>query len=99
MGDILMVKRGPKKEFFIACKLFMFGYKLKLFDMRNAILLSQFDVAEVQLIYKSKLPASQRKKITCSRDAYDLLLKNWNSDTVEYCEEFKILLMNRSNAG
>jgi hypothetical protein len=32
--------------------------------MRNAILLSQFDVAEVQLIYKSKLPASQRKKIT-----------------------------------
>jgi len=66
--------------------------------MKNAILLSQFDVAEVQLIYKSKLPASQRKKITFSRDAYDLLLKNWNSDTVEYCEEFKILLMNRSNA-
>jgi DNA repair protein RadC len=66
--------------------------------MKNAILLSQFDVAEVQLIYKSKLPASQRKKITCSRDAYDLLLKNWNSDTVEYCEEFKILLLNRSNA-
>jgi DNA repair protein RadC len=66
--------------------------------MKNAILLSQFDVAEVQLIYKSKLPASQRKKITCSRDAYDLLLKNWNTDTVEYCEEFKVLLLNRSNA-
>jgi hypothetical protein len=66
--------------------------------MKNAILLSQFDVAEVQLIYKSKLPASQRKKITCSRDAYDLLLKNWNPDTVEHCEEFKILLLNRSNA-
>ena len=32
--------------------------------MKNAILLSQFDVAEAQLIYKSKLPASQRKKIT-----------------------------------
>jgi DNA repair protein RadC len=66
--------------------------------MKNSILLSQFDVAEVQLIYKSKLPASQRVKISSSRDAYDLLLKNWNSDTVEYCEEFKILLMNRSNA-
>jgi hypothetical protein len=32
--------------------------------MRNAILLSQFDVAELQLISKSKLQASQRKKIT-----------------------------------
>jgi DNA repair protein RadC len=66
--------------------------------MKNAIQLSQFDVAEVQLIYKSKVPASRRVKISCSKDAYDLLLKNWNSETLEYFEEFKVLLLNRSNA-
>ena len=66
--------------------------------MKNAIQLSMFDVAEVQLIYKSKVPPSQRRKISCSRDANDLLKENWNSDTLEHCEEFKILLMNRSNA-
>ena len=66
--------------------------------MKNAIQLSMFGVAEVQLIYKSKVPASQRRKISCSRDANDLLKENWNSDTLEHCEEFKILLLTRSNS-
>lgn len=66
--------------------------------MKNAIQLSMFGVAEVQLIYKSKVPASQRRKISCSRDAKDLFKENWNSDTLEHCEEFKMLLLTRSNA-
>ena len=66
--------------------------------MKNTIQLSMFNVAEVQLIYKSKVPASQRRKITSSRDANDLLKENWNLDTLEYSEEFKVLLLNRSNA-
>ena len=57
-----------------------------------------FNVAEVQLIYKSKVPASQRRKITSSRDANDLLKENWNHDTLEHSEEFKVLLLNLSNA-
>jgi len=66
--------------------------------MKTPDLFSQTEIAEVQLIYRSKVPASQRVKISCSRDAYDLLLKSWDSDTLEYVEEFKMLLMNRSNA-
>ena len=66
--------------------------------MKNAILLSEFNVSEVELVYKSKVPASQRRKITCSKDAYELLLKYWNPDTLEYVEEFKVLLLNRANA-
>ncbi|MCE5345396.1 MAG: JAB domain-containing protein [Bacteroidales bacterium] len=66
--------------------------------MKNAIQLSMFGVAEVELRYKSKVPASQRRKISCSRDVFTLLKENWNSDTVEYVEEFKVLLMNRANA-
>lgn len=66
--------------------------------MKTAVLLSEFNVSEVHLIYKSKIPPSQRRKISCSRDAFNIFNENWNPDTLEYCEEFKILLMNRSNA-
>jgi DNA repair protein RadC len=66
--------------------------------MKPTILLSELDVSEVQLIYKSKVPASQRKKISCSKDAFNLFNENWNPETIEHVEEFKLLLMNRSNA-
>jgi DNA repair protein RadC len=58
----------------------------------------QTKIAEVQLIYKSKVKASDRKKITCSRDAYKIFMEYWNPDIIKFIEEFKILLMNRSNA-
>lgn len=59
---------------------------------------SQITVSEVQLTYKNKVKASDRKKITCSRDAYQVFIDNWNPEIIEFVEEFKILLMNRSNS-
>ena len=58
----------------------------------------QTNVSEVQLIYKNKVKASDRIKITCSRDANQVFIDSWNPDTIGFLEEFKILLMNRSNA-
>lgn len=58
---------------------------------------TSFTVAEVQLIYKSKCNITQRPRITRSNDCYDILLSSWNKDTIELCEEFKILLLNRAN--
>jgi DNA repair protein RadC len=58
----------------------------------------QITVSEVQLIYKNKVKASDRIKITCSRDAYKIFMENWNPEIIEFVEEFKILLMNRSNS-
>jgi DNA repair protein RadC len=66
--------------------------------MKNSIQLSMFDVAEVELIYKSKVPPSQRRKITNSKDAKEVFMENWNDNTLQFFEEFKILLLNRSNA-
>jgi DNA repair protein RadC len=59
---------------------------------------TQITISEVQLIYKSKVKASDRMKISSSKDAHKVFLDSWNPDTLEYVEEFKILLMNRSNS-
>src|SRR5690554_1319529 len=57
----------------------------------------QFEVAEIQLSYKSKVKPSQRPKITSSKEAYEILLENWDEDKLEFVEQFKVLLLNRAN--
>ena len=54
-------------------------------------------VCEVELIYKSKVKASERPQIKSSKDAYEILIANWDENKIELIEEFKILLLNRSN--
>ncbi|MBT8319902.1 MAG: JAB domain-containing protein [Gramella sp.] len=52
-------------------------------------------IAEIQLKYH---PFKHKNtKITCSNDAYSFLRDNWNLDTIELQEEFKLLLLNRAN--
>ncbi|MBK8884014.1 MAG: hypothetical protein IPN67_17050 [Bacteroidales bacterium] len=58
----------------------------------------QTTISEVSLIYRSKVKASDRPQVKCSRDAYNIFMENWNPDIIEFVEEFKILLMNRSNS-
>lgn len=57
----------------------------------------QHQVAEIQLSYKSTVKPSQRPRISGSRDAYNVLLENWDSTKVEFVEQFKVLLLNRAN--
>lgn len=54
-------------------------------------------VAEVELIYKTKVKASERPKVSTSKDSYEILLKLWNENRIEMQEEFKVLFLNRSN--
>lgn len=58
---------------------------------------TQHEIAEVSLVYRSKVKASERPKVKCSRDAYDLFIDSWDLDTIEHVEEFKMLLLNRAN--
>lgn len=55
-------------------------------------------ISEVKLIYKTKIKASERLKVKCSKDAFDIFMETWDRDSIEHTEEFKILLMNRSNS-
>lgn len=54
-------------------------------------------VTEVTLSYKTDVKPKDREPITSSQDAYNILYKFWNQNLIEYVEEFKILLLNRSN--
>ena len=54
-------------------------------------------VSEIELVYKTSVKPSQRPHITSSATAYDILIAGWNPDKIEFVEQFKVLLLNRSN--
>ena len=56
-----------------------------------------YQVAEIQLTYKSYVKPSLRPKINCSKDAYNVLLENWDGSQIELLEQFKVMLLNRAN--
>jgi len=56
-----------------------------------------YQVSEVELIYKSKVKASQRPAITSSKDAYNVLIKAWDENKIDFVEQFKVLFLNRAN--
>ena len=65
--------------------------------METTIINRQFEVAEIQLSYKTKVKPSQRPKISSSMDAFSILLESWDEDKLEFVEQFKVLLLNRAN--
>ncbi len=56
-----------------------------------------YKVAEVELIYKSKVKASERPQITTAEDAYKVLLEIWDDNKIDLVEQFKVLFLNRAN--
>ena len=58
----------------------------------------QQTISEVRLVYRTKVKASDRLQVKCSKDAFDIFMESWELDSIEHIEEFKLLLMNRSNA-
>lgn len=65
----------------------------------NRISLENFEtsveLAEVKVMYKSK--QRSKTKISCSKDAFGVLYQIFDKDTIEYQEQFYLLLLNRSN--
>lgn len=59
--------------------------------------ISMFQVAEVEVTYRPNFKASERPKITCSKDIYEILFNNWNLNKLEFIEQFKIILLSQGN--
>lgn len=54
-------------------------------------------VAEVELVYKSKVKASERPIIHTSTDAVNVFRIVWEEGKMDLVEQFKVLLLNRAN--
>ena len=54
-------------------------------------------VAEIELIYKTKVKPSLRPTIKKSSDCYQVFLQKWDINKIEFVEEFKVMLLNRAN--
>lgn len=52
-------------------------------------------IAEIEISYQSKIMSDI--KIDSNQKAYEILKDNWNLNTIELFEEFKILLLNRAS--
>jgi DNA repair protein RadC len=57
----------------------------------------QTTISEVRLVYRTKVKASERLQVKCSKDAFDIFMENWDMDSIEHIEEFKLMLLTRSN--
>ena len=58
---------------------------------------NQWEVAEIQLSYKSNVKPSQRPRISGSKDAYAVFLQCWDNTKIELLEQFKVIFTNRGN--
>jgi DNA repair protein RadC len=56
-----------------------------------------FQIAEIQVSYHPHFRPTERPQISQSKDVYSILYDNWDLDTIELKETFKVLLLNRAN--
>jgi len=54
-------------------------------------------ISEVKLIYRTKVKASERLQVKTSQDAFDIFMEHWDLDSIEHVEEFKLMLLTKSN--
>jgi DNA repair protein RadC len=54
-----------------------------------------YQVAEIELVYKSSSDMTTRTVIRKSQDAYKMLMQSWEQDKMELLEQFSVLLLNR----
>lgn len=59
--------------------------------------ISLFQVSEINVTYRPKFKATERPKVSTSKEVYNVLCNNWDFNKIELLEQFKILLLNRAN--
>lgn len=55
-------------------------------------------VAEIELIYRPNVKASEMPKVISANEAAKLFMENWDADKLEFVEQFKVMFLNRGNS-
>ena len=58
---------------------------------------SDITISEVKLVYRTKIKASERFQVKTSKNASEIFWEAWDQDSIEHVEEFKLMLLTRSN--
>ena len=64
---------------------------------KKPVIEQRSQVAEIELVYKSNVKASERPTISSSKDAADLFRLLWEDGKFDLLEQFKVLFLNRAN--
>ena len=59
--------------------------------------MDNLQISEVKLTYKTKVKPSERPKVLDSKTSYQILLRAFDTETIELCESMKLLLLNRAD--
>lgn len=54
-------------------------------------------VNEIKVSYKERITAPFWRKINSSKDAAEMLIETWDTDTISLHESFKVVLLNNNN--
>lgn len=54
-------------------------------------------VEEITLGYNPKVKSSERPRVECSRQVFEVLYGFWDKDTLELAEHFQVMLLSRAN--
>ena len=66
--------------------------------LKNQLLntLAAEDIPTMDLIYRTKVPMASLPKLDSHQATYDFLLKSWDKDKINLCEQLKVCLLNSS---
>ncbi len=65
--------------------------------MNHTQLKSLFRATEIEIRYRNKVPYKERVQIKHPDEAYQTIMHSWDENKIELVEQFKILLLDRSN--
>ena len=63
---------------------------------QQTLMTDLFTLNEVKVVYSRKERASDRPKITASKDVYNLVSPSW-AESIDHYETFQVLMLNRGN--
>ena len=66
-------------------------------NVKNLSLVNTVD--EVKLFYKTIVKPSQRPQLKTSKDCHEILKLTWDENKIEFVEQFKVILLNKSPKG
>lgn len=65
--------------------------------MENLLFQDFYKVAEIELVYRSKVKANDRVKVVTAHEAYRVFMRHWDDNKIDLVEQVKMILLDTAN--